>query len=1238
MKPLFKVGLIILGIFAATVLLFGKAHAQVPSQNQVIPSAYFGQGYLISTSTSPIHKLGASLINLAGSFITGTLGVSHGGTGSTTLSGILQGNGTSAITTLLIGSGLNYDGNTLSATGGGSGTVTSVDADGGTTGLNFTGGPITTSGTLTLDGALNTDHGGTGITDPILLGNLIYGQGMGQPMTQLAIGTDGYVLTSSGGSPAWAPVPVPLVDKSIIVDGSGKLTLYGDVDAPGNSYYYGTDSMGTKGWNPLPNAITALTGDVTASGPGSVTATLKNTGPGASSYTNSNITIDAQGRVTAASNGTGGGSTGLATSSPVVASNLLVYSSVGAGSAYGVATSTLTASSPLTGSFTQIGTGGALGCQAASGSQAGCLSSADWTTFNNKLSTAVTLIGPTGQTADGPTVTLATSTSNVNGFTGLTITGSGDTLTFAPNFTVIGDTSWSNHKITNLLDPTSAQDAATKLYVDQAVQGTDAKDAVKYASTGALPTVIYANGSSGVGATLTGAVVGALSLDSGSPSVGDRVLIKNQVSTFQNGIYTVTTTGSGIAVFVMTRTTDFDQSTDIDIGDTVFVTSGITLANTTWVQNGTNAPVMGTDPITFAQIAGPGSLIAGTGIGISGLTISNTGLLSLRQLGGGTTQTGAITLATTSQTTNGLTSSLSITNTSGAFTFSPSISGTLTVAGGGTGVGTFTAGNLLYGSGTGALQSVATTSVSCAGTASCTPFTAIGASPITITGSGASFSGTTGQVNYFSGTNAAVGTSTLFIAPNGNIGVSSTSPYARLSVAGAGTGTGYSLQLTDSGNTPKFTVQDNGNVGIGALPQAFETLYIQNTNSNNAITDLTTISANTSAYASYNLGNSSNNARVAIESTGGALLLSNSLPSALLLTSGGGVQLSGNGTSAILTVSPTNNVGIGTTSPWGLLSVAAPSISDYSKPLFTVATSSLPSGELLWVMATSSSDNLIGININWVESGVRMIVGGISKAFALVGTLDQLFVNGRIYQDWGNINCDAATIAASYVTNAAPTYCGSFYINIAGGSGAGMQSIFGTVGEPGSPAGINFISSGATATGGGLFAGGNISNWLVAATSTPVMEVIARPETVQNATSTIYRIGFTNVAGATLQTTPTAGCWFEASSTQPNWQAVCMSASVSTQVNTNVASSTVTTGTGAAYLFRVQMDNTKGEFFIKNTQNGGLLKVATISTNYPATTALSASAHYSITASPTLTKTFNIIAIRLWWQRVLPQI
>lgn len=163
---------------------------------------------------------------------------------------------------------------------------------------------------------------------------------------------------------------------------------------------------------------------------------------------------------------------------------------------------------------------------------------------------------------------------------------------------------------------------ATCLYVDNAILGQRTKEAAKYASTAALPSIVYSNGSSGVGATLTGVALAAISLDGNSPSLNDRVLIKNQTSTFQNGIYTVTQTGSGIAVFILTRATDFDQAADIQTGDNIFVTSGNTLSTTTWTYNAGDNPVMGTDPITLVQTAGQGSFTAGNGIAITGVSIA----------------------------------------------------------------------------------------------------------------------------------------------------------------------------------------------------------------------------------------------------------------------------------------------------------------------------------------------------------------------------------------------------------------------------------------------------------------------------------------------------------------------------------------------------------------------------------------------------------------------------------------
>ena len=184
----------------------------------------------------------------------------------------------------------------------------------------------------------------------------------------------------------------------------------------------------------------------------------------------------------------------------------------------------------------------------------------------------------------------------------------------------------SNVRITSLATPTASTDAATKQYVDDIAQGLDPKASVVYASVAVLPAYTYNNGTSGVGATITANANGALSLDGAAPSANARVLIKNETSTNTpyNGIYVVTTAGSGGTAFVLTRTTDFDNdspSGEIP-GAFVFVESGSVNADTSWVCT-TDSPVtVGTTNIVFVQFSGAGTYTAGAGLTLTGTVFS----------------------------------------------------------------------------------------------------------------------------------------------------------------------------------------------------------------------------------------------------------------------------------------------------------------------------------------------------------------------------------------------------------------------------------------------------------------------------------------------------------------------------------------------------------------------------------------------------------------------------------------
>lgn len=114
----------------------------------------------------------------------------------------------------------------------------------------------------------------------------------------------------------------------------------------------------------------------------------------------------------------------------------------------------------------------------------------------------------------------------------------------------------------------------------------------------------YNNGTSGVSATLTALSNGTFSTDGVFPTLNSRILVKNQTTTFQNGIYTLTTIGSSSTAWVLTRATDYDTVCEIQYGTYVPITSGTAYANTAWQETATITTI-GTSPILFSQLATP---------------------------------------------------------------------------------------------------------------------------------------------------------------------------------------------------------------------------------------------------------------------------------------------------------------------------------------------------------------------------------------------------------------------------------------------------------------------------------------------------------------------------------------------------------------------------------------------------------------------------------------------------------
>ena len=154
--------------------------------------------------------------------------------------------------------------------------------------------------------------------------------------------------------------------------------------------------------------------------------------------------------------------------------------------------------------------------------------------------------------------------------------------------------------------PSNDLDAANKAYVDAARSGLDVKQSVRAATTAAV--------------NLASQLEAGDTLDTSVTLVaGDRVLVKDQSTASENGIYVVQSTGAAV------RATDFDGAGEVSGGAFTFVEEGTVNADAGFVVTSNGAITVGTDAIVWAQFSGAGSFTAGDGLTKSGTTINAVG-------------------------------------------------------------------------------------------------------------------------------------------------------------------------------------------------------------------------------------------------------------------------------------------------------------------------------------------------------------------------------------------------------------------------------------------------------------------------------------------------------------------------------------------------------------------------------------------------------------------------------------
>ena len=628
-------------------------------------------------------------------------------------------------------------------------------------------------------------------------------------------------------------------------------------------------------------------------------------------------------------------------------------------------------------------------------------------------------------------------------------------------------------------DPTLALQAATKQYVDTAVStGLHIHTPVRVSTTANL-TATYNNGSSGVGATLTNSgAQAALTVDGVALSVADRVLVWQQSAQAQNGVYVVTTVGSGSTNWVLTRASDADtytpqSDTGLGGGDYFYVQAGLTGAGDSYVCTNDGTITFGTTAITFTQFSGAITYVGGTNIDVTGQTISLTG--------------------------------------------------TVAATNGGTGVNTVTTGDLLYGSGTNAWSKLGLGAaykslvVNAGGTQLEWNAVALDQS--------AAISGALGATNGGTGQSAYALGDTLYS--------SATNTIAKLS--GNTTTTKQYLSQTGTGSAsaaPSWATISAADIGAGTLPA----VRGGTGQSSYAVGDLLYADTTTSLAKLANVatGNVLISGGISTAPAWGKVALDSAVSGTLGIANGGTSAATANGAFNALAPSQTGNSGKylttnGTDTSWG--TVSAVSTISFGSTGLTPSTATSGAVTVAGTLAVANG----GTGTTTAQGAMNTFAGATTSGSYLRGNGTNVVMSTIQAGDVPTLNQNT-TGTAGGLSSTLAIASGGTGATTAGGAltALGAYPATNPSGYTTNTGTVTSVTGGTYLTGGTITTSGTLA--VDATTTNTASKVVARDASGNFAAGTITATLSGNASTATSATTATTATTANALATGNNYQ------------------------------------------------------------------------------------------------------